>query len=55
MPIFLELNIDVIHELEEIRPYTVKQSWHNPNDQDLNHYKNQLDELLCKVTLDEDL
>ena len=27
VPIFLELNIDVIHELEELRPYTVKQSW----------------------------
>ena len=25
VPIFLELNIDVIHELEELRPYTVKQ------------------------------
>ena len=42
MPIFLELNIDVIHELEELRPYTVKQSWHKASDQDLNIYKNQL-------------
>ena len=55
MLIFLELNIDVIHELEELRPYTVKQSWHKASDQDLNIYKNQLDELLGKVTLDEDL
>ena len=36
VPIFLELNIDVIHELEELRPYTVKQSWHKASDQDLN-------------------
>ena len=55
MPIFLELNIDVIHALEEIRLYIVKQSWHKASDRDLNIYKNQLDELLGKVTLDEDL
>ena len=41
--------------MEELRPYTVKQSWHKASDQDLNIYKNQLDELLGKVTLDEDL
>ena len=55
VPIFLELNIDVIQSLEEIRPYTVKQSWHKASDQDLNIYKNQLDELLDKVILDKDL
>ena len=55
VPIYLELNIDVVHELEKIRPYTVKQAWHKASDQDLNIYKNQLDSLLGKVTLDEDL
>ena len=39
----------------EIRPYTVKQAWHKASDQDLNIYKNQLDDLLGKVTLNEDL
>ena len=44
----LKFYIDVLHVPEQKQPFTVKQAWHKASEQDVNLYKDRLDDLLIK-------
>ena len=55
VPLYLKFHIDVLHVPGLKQPFTVKQAWHKASEQDVNLYKNRLDDLLSKIQVDDEM
>ena len=55
VPLYLKFHIDVLHVPEQKQPFTAKQAWHKASEQDVNLYKDRLDDLLSIIQVDDEM